>query len=278
MAGEEILTQLEEIQQKGLQQLQGVQDEESLLSWRSEFLGRKAPVMTVFSKMGEASKEMRPLIGQKANEVKAALESALEVRTSTIKQGALERSLRDEKLDVTLPGRRSPVGRRGHRLQRRRPRQFRWWPGGHARRGPPLASPRERHEPGPRDRRRNREPLAVGGPPKRDSVWPTRARVPEGLRAGPVMPPPLRTRTASEGFTHRLRRCQVQGRALSIVRPGLGGKIRLQPRCTVLLSLEHPVTGQPRVVVEIALNEASHQVFVLVLPAKAQHVPLAGRA
>ena len=111
MAGEEILTQLEEIQQKGLQQLQGVQDEESLQSWRSEFLGRKAPVMTVFSKMGEASKEMRPLIGQKANEVKAALEKALEMRTSIIKQSALERSLREEKLDVTLPGRRSAVGR-----------------------------------------------------------------------------------------------------------------------------------------------------------------------
>jgi len=111
MAGEEILTQLEEIQQKGLQQLEGVQDEESLESWRSEFLGRKAPVMTVFSKMGEASKEMRPLIGQKANEVKATLESALEVRTSIIKQGALERSLRDEKLDVTLPGRHNAIGR-----------------------------------------------------------------------------------------------------------------------------------------------------------------------
>jgi len=111
MAGEEILTQLEDIQQKGLQQLQGVQDEESLQSWRSEFLGRKAPVMTVFSKMGEASKEMRPLIGQKANEVKAALEKALEVRASLIKQAVLERSLREEKLDVTLPGRRSAVGR-----------------------------------------------------------------------------------------------------------------------------------------------------------------------
>ncbi len=111
MAGEEILTQLEEIQQKGLQQLQGVKDEESLQSWRSEFLGRKAPVMTVFSKMGEASKELRPLIGQKANEVKAALEKALEVRASLIKQAVLERSLREEKLDVTLPGRRSAVGR-----------------------------------------------------------------------------------------------------------------------------------------------------------------------
>jgi phenylalanyl-tRNA synthetase alpha chain len=54
---------------------------------------------------------VRPLAGQRANQVKQALESAFEQKNAALRIAALERSLVQEKLDVTLPGRAPYQGR-----------------------------------------------------------------------------------------------------------------------------------------------------------------------
>src|SRR4029077_8083804 len=46
-----------------------------------------------------------------ANRVKVALESALQEKVEVIKNAALAKSLEEEKLDVTLPGRTKHIGR-----------------------------------------------------------------------------------------------------------------------------------------------------------------------
>ncbi|HEX9018087.1 MAG TPA: phenylalanine--tRNA ligase subunit alpha, partial [Anaerolineaceae bacterium] len=56
-------------------------------------------------------KEQRPQIGQAANRVKQALEAALADRSQALKDEALKRSLENEQLDVTLPGRQPAYGR-----------------------------------------------------------------------------------------------------------------------------------------------------------------------
>lgn len=106
-----ILEELDRIRQAGLDALSGVQDEAGLQAWRTAHLGRSSPVMLVFTRLGQIGKELRPAVGQKANEVKQALESALEKRAEAIKTETLRRKLETERLDVTLPGRRTPVGR-----------------------------------------------------------------------------------------------------------------------------------------------------------------------
>ena len=50
------------------------------------------------------------MIGRRANEVKRALEAAYSTRNDALRQSALQRSLRSQQLDVTLPGRAIPVG------------------------------------------------------------------------------------------------------------------------------------------------------------------------
>jgi phenylalanyl-tRNA synthetase alpha chain len=75
------------------------------------YLGRSSPLMQVFEKLGKVSKEERPAIGRRANEVKRALETALGERGEALRQAALKRSLEAEALDVTLPGRPVPLGR-----------------------------------------------------------------------------------------------------------------------------------------------------------------------
>ena len=67
--------------------------------------------MQVFAGFGKLSKEEKPVVGAEANRVKVALESALEEKSKEVKNAALAKSLEEEKLDVTLPGRSVNIGR-----------------------------------------------------------------------------------------------------------------------------------------------------------------------
>ncbi|RJP51367.1 MAG: phenylalanine--tRNA ligase subunit alpha [Anaerolineaceae bacterium] len=102
---------LKEIEKAALESLAVVHDSAALEAWRVANLGRSSPLMTVFAELGKLPKEQKPVVGQAANRVKVALESALEEKSKEVKQTALEKSLAEEKLDVTLPGREKHIGR-----------------------------------------------------------------------------------------------------------------------------------------------------------------------
>jgi len=106
-----MLDHLNEIERTGLEAIQAVQDEAGLEAWRVTHLGRSSALMLVFSGLGGLSKEERPLVGQRANEVKKALEAAFAARFGEMRQQELKRSLEQDRLDVTLPGRSLPLGR-----------------------------------------------------------------------------------------------------------------------------------------------------------------------
>jgi phenylalanyl-tRNA synthetase alpha chain len=100
-----------EIEPAALAALSAVEDETALEAWRVAFLGRSSPLMQVFNRLGELSKEERPAVGQRANEVKKALEAAFGKRFEELHAAALQRSLSGERLDVSLPGRPFVRGR-----------------------------------------------------------------------------------------------------------------------------------------------------------------------
>jgi phenylalanyl-tRNA synthetase alpha chain len=107
-----MLEKLAVIQNEALKALETVSDDDSLQAWRVTYTGRSSALMQVFSGLGALSKEERPQVGQKANQVKLALEAAFAERNQLVQETALMRSLESEQLDVSLPGR--PV--RGGRL------------------------------------------------------------------------------------------------------------------------------------------------------------------
>ncbi len=107
-----MLEQLDQIEASALAALEGVQDEDALQGWRVAYLGRNAPLMQTFDRLGSLSKEERPAIGRRANQVKRALEAALAARSEELHQAALRSALQMESLDVTLPGRPVIHGRR----------------------------------------------------------------------------------------------------------------------------------------------------------------------
>lgn len=100
-----MLEKMEAIKAEALASLQSVTDEDALQVWKTENIGRNAPIMDVFKQMGKLTAEERPIVGQHANVVKTEIEAAFEVKQTAIKEEKLQSSLASEKLDVTLPGR-----------------------------------------------------------------------------------------------------------------------------------------------------------------------------
>jgi phenylalanyl-tRNA synthetase alpha chain len=105
------LKKLEGIQSDALAALADVADEEGLEGWRVAYLGRSSPIMAVFNGMAELDKDLRPIMGKAANQVRQALEAALEEQQGILKERSLRSTLKTEKLDVTLPGRPVERGR-----------------------------------------------------------------------------------------------------------------------------------------------------------------------
>ncbi len=107
----ELIQELEALQKKAELELKEIQDAVSLQSWRAIYLSRSSDVMAFFKRLPEAPKEERPKIGQFANQVKTALEKQFEKKEKKIKQADLDANLKNERLDVTLPGRKPAQGR-----------------------------------------------------------------------------------------------------------------------------------------------------------------------
>ncbi len=105
------MDQLNDIESSALESLASVSTEAALQAWKAAHLGRSSRLMQVFAGLGKLSKEEKPAVGAAANRVKVALEAALAARETEIKAAALARSLEEDALDVTLPGRTLHVGR-----------------------------------------------------------------------------------------------------------------------------------------------------------------------
>ena len=106
-----LLRELEELKAQAEEALKSTATEDDLQSWHTAHLGRSAPLTNIFTHLPEVPGDERPAIGQFANQVKQSLEQQYQSRSQSLKQEALQRSLTAEGLDITLPGRRPPIGR-----------------------------------------------------------------------------------------------------------------------------------------------------------------------
>ena len=104
-----MLEQLNQIERAALTGLRSISSPDALEVWRVTHLGRKSPLMTILGDLGKLSKEERPAIGKRGNELKNALETAYADRVEAIRTAELQHSLTVSALDVTLPGR--PISR-----------------------------------------------------------------------------------------------------------------------------------------------------------------------
>jgi phenylalanyl-tRNA synthetase alpha chain len=71
---------------------------------RVRYLGRKSELTQTLRSIGELPPEERGPAGKAANEVRAALEALLAARKAELEAVELDRRLREDRIDVTLPG------------------------------------------------------------------------------------------------------------------------------------------------------------------------------
>ncbi len=104
--------QLAKIRAEALAAMEAAQDSAALDALRVQYLGKKGELTAVLKMMGKLSPEERPAMGQLANEVRAALENALEEQGKKLEAQALDSRLKAEALDITIPGKTPRLGHR----------------------------------------------------------------------------------------------------------------------------------------------------------------------
>ena len=94
--------QLELIRQQAMVALDEATTPAALEELRVKLLGKKGELTSVLKQMGQLSPEERPVMGQIANSVRAAIEEKLEQRKAAINAAVLEEKLASEKIDVSV--------------------------------------------------------------------------------------------------------------------------------------------------------------------------------
>ena len=100
---------IEKLKERATLELASDDDVEAL---RIKYLGKKGELTALLRGMGSVSPEERPKIGQMVNELREYLEAAIDKKKAELSEKMLEAKLASQTLDVTVPGKQIPVGRR----------------------------------------------------------------------------------------------------------------------------------------------------------------------
>ena len=94
-----------EILAKALPAIRKCQDIPSLEQVKAQFLGKQGELTELLKALGGLSPEERKSAGARVNEAKQAVESAFKMRRDALQEAEFARKLKEETLDVTMPGR-----------------------------------------------------------------------------------------------------------------------------------------------------------------------------
>ncbi len=103
---------LEQIKNSAVQELNVAESKEQLEEIRLKYLGKKGELTQVLRMMGGLSAEERPVMGQLANVVRNEIEGLLEEKNKNVAALELAKQLKEEALDVTIPGKKALRGGR----------------------------------------------------------------------------------------------------------------------------------------------------------------------
>lgn len=104
--------QLNQLQSLSREAIRNAESLEALEALRVKYLGKKGELTAILKRMGSLSAEERPVMGQLANQTRAELEEALDRRRNGLAAALLEKKLKSEAIDVTLPGKKVQVGKK----------------------------------------------------------------------------------------------------------------------------------------------------------------------
>ena len=102
--------ELEELRAQTLDSIKGAASTDALEEVRVGVLGKKGTLTSILRGMRDLPKEERPLVGKMSNEVRDAIEAALEEKKRELSAAELEARMQAGAIDITLPGRSHPIG------------------------------------------------------------------------------------------------------------------------------------------------------------------------
>lgn len=103
---------LEAILASAMSEISEASDHRVLENARVKFLGKKSELSSLLKGMKDLTPEERPVIGGLINDVRTQIESAMKVRAESLEEIMLAHKLKSETIDVTLPGKAAPVGKK----------------------------------------------------------------------------------------------------------------------------------------------------------------------
>src|SRR4030067_646516 len=107
-----VLDELERLQSEVALSISQASTEKEISEIRVKVLGKKGSLTQLLKRLGTLPEADRREIGRRANQVKGDLEAKIEEALMRIKERERRTALEREKIDVTLPGRQVPVGKK----------------------------------------------------------------------------------------------------------------------------------------------------------------------
>ena len=96
---------LENLRRKADDELNSANSKEEFLGIKTRYLGRKGLLTDLLRGLKDVASEDKPVLGKLSNNIKRSLLEKIENALKEIESGGKRKSLREEKIDVTLPGR-----------------------------------------------------------------------------------------------------------------------------------------------------------------------------
>lgn len=110
MSHEESISTLERIKQTAVSAARAAPDRAALDEVKIAFLGRKSGLASISSGLKALDEAGRRVLGRAVTETRSAVEAAIAQRAAELEASERFKRLQSEHIDVTLPGRRPPMG------------------------------------------------------------------------------------------------------------------------------------------------------------------------
>ena len=102
--------QLNAIYEKAVESIKNAEQLKDIDEIKVKVLGKKGELTGILKGMGKLSPEERPVIGEMANRIRADIESKMEEAKKAFAAKEQERRLKEETIDVTMPGKKCECG------------------------------------------------------------------------------------------------------------------------------------------------------------------------
>lgn len=107
-----MLKNIEQLEKNAQDAIKAATDLKILNDLKVKFLGKKGEITSILRGMGQQPPDMRPVIGQRANELRDELETLIEDKMKELEEKKRVNQWENERVDITLPGHPFIVGRK----------------------------------------------------------------------------------------------------------------------------------------------------------------------